>query len=60
MSTRNIPFGYTRVAGEIVPHPQEAAVVQEVFTLYLRGHGFKAIAKELNTGPVPYHPGTRL
>jgi len=57
MSTRNIPFGYTRVAGEIAPHPQEAAVVQEMFILYLRGLGFKAIAKELNNGPVPYHPG---
>ncbi|ETI69796.1 recombinase family protein [Neobacillus vireti] len=41
-------FGYDSVEKELVINPQEAEIVQLVFTLYVEGKGLKAITNYLN------------
>ncbi|MDD3493138.1 MAG: recombinase family protein [Candidatus Thermoplasmatota archaeon] len=43
-----VPFGYDLVAGKLAENPQEQAVIRLIDDLKGRGHGYKAIAKELN------------
>lgn len=56
MKIRSIPFGYRMELGEIVAHPEEAAVLRQIFALYIDGLGYKAIVKKLNTSSICYHP----
>ena len=41
--------GYRLIDGEIVVVPEEAATVQRIFELYLRGYGLQRIANVLNS-----------
>jgi len=43
-----VPFGYDLVAGKLAENPKEQAVIRLIDDLKGRGHGYKAIAKELN------------
>jgi len=49
-----VPYGYTVEDGRLVPHPEEAAVVQQVFTWVAeRGWSTERVAKELNRLGIP-------
>lgn len=54
MKTRNIPFGYKRENGKILPHPAESKIVGEIFTAYLNGQSLLQIAESLNERRVEY------
>lgn len=43
-----VPFGYDLEAGKLAENPQEQAIIRLIDDLKGRGHGYKAIAKELN------------
>lgn len=43
-----VPFGYDLQAGKLIENEQEQAVIRLIDDLKGRGHGYKAIAKELN------------
>ncbi len=43
-----VPFGYNLVAGKLVENTQEQVIIRLIDDLRSRGHGYKAIAKELN------------
>lgn len=58
MKTRNIPFGYKRENGKILPHPMEGEIVGGIFTAYLNGQSLLQIAESLNKRRVEYMPGT--
>ena len=48
------PFGYRKAAdGTLLPDPQFAPVVRDIFTMYLSGLGAKAIADALNARRIP-------
>ncbi len=47
------PYGYRLDGLELVVIPEEAAVVQRIFRVYLRGQGTADIAKELNRAGIP-------
>ena len=59
----NAPYGY-RVEraevrpgvcrGKLVPHPDEIALVREVFRLYVEHHGAKGVARALNQRGLRY------
>lgn len=42
------PFAYRLAGGTLEVEPREAALVREVFALYLSGHGTRTIARKLN------------
>ncbi len=46
-------YGYSLEKGQLLPHPQEAAVVKRIYALYLGGLGMQAIANLLNNEGVP-------
>ena len=54
MGNRKLPFGYKRVMGEIVVHPQEAQAVQGIYTRYLAGASFNDITDHLKEKGPPY------
>lgn len=58
MKTRNIPFGYKRENGKILPHPMESEIVGRIFTAYLNGQSLLQIAESLNGLQVEYMPET--
>ena len=58
MKTRNIPFGYKRENGKILPHPMESEIVGWIFTAYLNGQSLLQIAESLNERRVEYMPET--
>ncbi len=58
MKTRNIPFGYKRENGKILPHPIESEIVGGIFTAYLNGQSLLQIAGSLNKRRVEYMPET--
>lgn len=55
---RKIPFGYQMRGGVIECHPREAQAVQNIFTQYLAGASYLAIAKEMARRGVHYHQCT--
>ena len=55
---RKIPFGYQMRGGVIECHPREASAVQNIFTQYLAGASYLAIAKEMVRQGVHYHQRT--
>ena len=55
---RKTPFGYMVRDGETVPFPEEAGVVQEIFTRYLAGATYNEIAERMSRGNIPYHQHT--
>jgi site-specific DNA recombinase len=48
-----LPYGYARKAGRIVPDPSEARWVRRIFAWRMLGHTFAQIAEELNAKGVP-------
>ena len=55
---RTIPFGYRIHGGRVATEPNEAWLVQSIFSCYLSGNSYKAIAVRLSQGDVPYHTDT--
>ena len=56
---RKLPFGYTMRMGKICIQEQEAGLVREIFSDYIRGASFLQITGKLNSQPVAYNPQTR-
>ena len=50
-------FGYRAEDGKLVPHPEEAALVQKIFRDFVSGKGLYPIARELNALGVRTHRG---
>ncbi|MDQ0188277.1 recombinase family protein [Alicyclobacillus cycloheptanicus] len=49
-----VPYGYTKNADkQLIPNPTEAAIIQDIFKMYLNGNGSKSIAEQLNMRGVP-------
>lgn len=57
MKKRNIPFGYQYQNGVITTHPQEAAVLNRIFSEYQKGMSLLNIATRLNDENVEYQTG---
>lgn len=57
MKKRNVPFGYQYKNGLITTHPQEAAVLNHIFSEYQKGMSLLEIANRLNDDNVEYQPG---
>lgn len=57
MGNRKQPFGYRMELGVIVRHPQEAALVEQIFRQYLSGATYNALVADLRSQPVPYDEG---
>lgn len=54
MGNRKQPFGYKIMDGQIVLCPHEADLVRIVFTGYLGGMSFKALAEKMEQQPIRY------
>lgn len=52
----NAPFGFRIEDDTLIPIPEEAKVVRQIFRYYLQGMGFGKIAQELNGQDVPGKP----
>ena len=57
MKKRNVPFGYQYQNGVIITHPQEAAVLNRIFSEYQNGYSLLEIASRLNDENIEYQPG---
>ncbi len=57
MKKRNIPFGYQYQNGTITTHPQEAAVLNRIFSEYQSGMSLLEIASRLNDENIEYQTG---
>ena len=49
----SVPFGYRTKDGKAYIIEEEAKIVREIFTLYLKGLGYSKIAKHLNYSEIP-------
>lgn len=47
------PFGYTLEEGKLLPHPEQAPIIQEIFARFLAGEGKQAIADDLTARQIP-------
>ena len=47
------PFGYTLENGKLLPHQQQALIIQEIFERFLAGEGKQAIADDLTVREIP-------
>lgn len=56
MKKRTIPFGYMLEKGEAISCKPEAKSLLMIFELYIKGRGYKAIAKRMNDSGIQYHP----
>lgn len=56
MKNRYTPFGYCVRNGKIVVVPNEAEVVQRIFSEYISGESLKNIAASLTAGKIEYLP----
>jgi len=54
MGNRKQPFGYKMEKGQVVPHAQEAEVVEHIFRQYLAGASLDSLASELREQPIHY------
>lgn len=50
-------YGYDLIDGEMVINQAEAAIIRRTFDLYMKGHGFQAIAKLYNDEKIPRRYG---
>ena len=57
MKKRNILYGYQCIEGIIKLHPQEMAVVKEIFKAYTKGKSLLELSKWLNERQIEYMPG---
>lgn len=51
-------FGYRAEGGRLIPDPEEAHIVQEIFREFVSGRGLYPIARELNAMGIRTHRGT--
>lgn len=58
-ANRKLPFGYTMRMGKVCIHEQEAGLVKEIFSDYIRGASFLRLTEKLNSQSVAYNPQTR-
>lgn len=58
-ANRKLPFGYAMQMGKICIQEQEAGLVKEIFSDYIRGASFLQITEKLNSQPVAYNLQTR-
>ena len=58
-ANRKLPFGYAMRMGKICIQEQEAGLVKEIFSDYIRGVSFLRLTEKLNSQPVAYNPQTR-
>ena len=56
MKKRNILYGYQCIEGIIKLHPQEMAVVKEIFKAYIEGKSLLELSKCLNERQIEYMP----
>ena len=49
LGVARVPFGYRKVASQLVPDEEKADIVRRIFSLYLSGYGARAIALRLNS-----------
>lgn len=54
---RHIPYGYWMRDGKMEIHPEEAAVVKQIYQSYIDGAGLQEIADELTGRKAEYLPG---
>ena len=54
MAYRKILYGYHIVHGELTIQEKERITVQNIFTTYLAGASYQALAEQLNTGNIPF------
>ena len=47
------PFGYALENGKLLPHPEQAPIIQEIFARFLAGEGKQAIADDLTARQIP-------
>lgn len=57
MGNRKLPFGYKMEMGEIVLHPQEAELVEQIFRQYIAGGTYGTMVAGLRDQPIPYDEG---
>ena len=57
MKKRNILYGYQCIEGIIKLHPQEMAVVKEIFKAYTEGKSLLELSKWLDERQIEYMPG---
>lgn len=57
MKKRNVPFGYQYQNGAIITHPQEASVLNRIFSEYQNGLSLLEISSHLNDENIEYQPG---
>ena len=57
MKIRNILYGYQCVDGNIELHPQESAVIKELYKSYAEGKSLLELSKWLNERQIEYMPG---
>ena len=50
-------FGYRAVDGQLVPEPEEAAIIRRIFDSFIGGKGLYPIARELNAMGIRTHRG---
>ena len=53
-------FGYKVENGVLVPVPEEAELIKEIFHRFLSGEGFYPIAQDLNSRGIKTHRGSRF
>lgn len=53
------PYGYANIDGKMIIVPDEAKIVEEIFTRALNGQGFHVIANELNKRGIPSKKGAK-
>lgn len=56
MTKRIVPYGYAIENGRYTLEAEEAAVVQQIYSLYLTGESYARIADSLNHSGPAYHP----
>lgn len=54
MANRKILYGYHIAHGELTIREEERITVQNVFTTYLAGSSYQALAEQLNTDNIPF------
>lgn len=57
MGNRKLPFGYKMEMGEIVLHPQEAKLVEQIFRQYIAGGTYGTLVAGLRDQPISYDEG---
>ena len=54
MANRKILYGYQIAHGELVIRAEEQLIVHKVFTTYLAGLSYQALADQLNADNIPF------